>query len=483
MWRRVMALLRARIGAQREGASFPVAALAMQGFIAAVLCGLVRDSLPPFAYGVFALSVCGALVSLPLLGELSGLLTADEADEWVRTLPASDFEQRLARLLHLLLALATLTLGAALPATALAALGPAGRLLLLAGALSQALFVAALLLAVQSALRGRAQAPLVIAQTALMLVVVVGSTLGLRHASAMVDWRAPADAVAGLAWYPPAWFAGPLAAVSDRESLRLWKLAPLALALGSLALLVLLPPPPREAARRGQPLLSLLLTPFRRLAIALWVAPSERGAFDLVFDALPKEREFVLRTYPLIAVPLAFLVVDPEMLPVLVFTPGVWLPILLMHVPASSSHAARWLLDTAPIEPRALANGALKAVVVRFVLPLYALLALLAAGVGGIPFALRMVPAGLLVSVFVLRGTWSQCVDAPPLSTAPAELRVPYNLLSLLGTLAVVLTLVSIAAMLALDTWLPAAAVTAALVTAELAADRAWRRSPTPGPA
>ena len=151
MWQRVVALLRARIGAQREGASFPVAALMMQGFIAAVLCGLVRGSLPPFAYGVFALSVCGALVALPLLGELSGLLTADEADEWVRTLPASDFEQKLARLLHLLIALATLSLGAALPAAALAAFGLPERLLLLGGALAQALFVAALLLAIQSA--------------------------------------------------------------------------------------------------------------------------------------------------------------------------------------------------------------------------------------------------------------------------------------------------------------------------------------------
>ncbi len=34
----------------------------------------------------------------------------------------------------------------------------------------------------------------------------------------------------------------------------------------------------------------------------------ERGTFDLVWDALPLEREFVLRTYPMFGIPLAFLV-------------------------------------------------------------------------------------------------------------------------------------------------------------------------------
>ena len=481
MWNRVRALLSARLGAQREGATFPVAALMMQGFITAVLCGLVRDGLPPFAYGIFALTVCGALVSVPLLGELSGLLTADEADDWVRALPASAFELKLARLLHLLIALGTLTLGSALPAVALAPAGVplAGRALLMGGALAQALLIAAVLLTVQSALRGRAQALLVVAQTLLFLLVVVGSTLGLQYVGAMAGWRGPSDAGGLVGAFPPAWFSAGLADAATAP----WKLAAPGVALLSLAVLIGLPPPPRDTARRGQPLLSLVLSPVRALATRFWVAQEERGPFDLVFDALPKEREFVLRTYPLIAVPLAFLVVDPSMLAVLVFTPGVWLPILLMHVPASSSASARWILETAPVAPASVSNGALKAVVVRFVLPLYAVLGVVAALVGGLEFALYMVPPGFLVSIFVLRGIWSLCVEDAPLSVAPEDVRVQYNLLSILGTLAVVLCIVAIGAMLVLDRPLHAAAATTVLVLAELAADRSWRAGALGGPA
>jgi hypothetical protein len=262
-----------------------------------------------------------------------------------------------------------------------------------------------------------------------------------------------------------------------------WKLAaPLATLAAALALF-LLPPPPRETARGGQPLLSLALSPVRRLATRLWVAPDERGAFDLVYDALPKEREFVLRTYPLVAVPLAFLVVDPQMLPVLVFTPGVWLPILLIHVPASGSHEASWLLDTAPAAPRAVAGGALKAVVVRFVVPLFALVAVVAAAIEGPAFALRMVPSGFLVAVLVVRSTWDRCVADPPLSVAPDDVAVPHDLLTVLGTLAVVLSVVSLAALMLLDDTPAAVAAPLILLGLEVAMDRKWRHGDSPAPA
>lgn len=476
---RVSALLRARLAAQREGASLPIAALLMQAFVAGVLCGLVRGDLPPFAYGVFALAISGALVAVPLLGELSGLLTADEADEWVRTLPASPFDLKLARMLHLLIALGTLTLGSALPAALLGPLSDGGRVLLLAGAFGQALLVAAVLLGVQSLFRGRAQAALVVAQTALFLFVVLGSILGLRYVAGMVGWHAPEHAPAGLAAFPPAWFAAPLStpAAEGAGSLCLaWTwVGPFAAAASALAL-VLLPPPPRETARGGQPLLSLALSPVRALATRFWVAPEERGAFDLVYDALPKERDFVLRTYPLVAVPLAFLVVDREMLPVLVFTPGVWLPILLMHVPTTRSAGARWILDSAPVAPWSVSHGALKAVVVRFVLPLYALVGAVAAFAGGAGFALALVPLGFLTSVLVVRGTWNLVVADPPLSVEPEEVEVQQNLLSVLGTLAFALSVASIGALALVDRPVAALTVLVALVLLELAADRTWRR-------
>ena len=468
MLERVLALLRARLRAQPHGSGLPVAALMLQGLISGVLCGLVSDGLPPFAYGIFALSLCGALAALPLLGEFAGLLAADEADEWVRTLPASDFEQRLARLAQLLIGLATLTLGAALPAAVFAELGLGGRLALVLGALGQTLVIAAALLFVQSV--WRAEAPLVIAQMALFLVVIVGSTLGLQHVAGMASWHSPADAPGWLAAFPPAWFAGPLAPGTA------WPAAGPLAAAGALALLVLLPAPSPQVLRRGRPLLSRLLYPLRRLALRFWVAREERASFELVFDALPVERAFVLRTYPLVAVPLAFLVADRAMLPLFVFTPAAWLPILSMHVPASASHAARWLLDTAPVAPQALAGGAQKAVVVRFVVPLYVWIALAVAAVGGPGLALALVPAGFLVASLVVRVTWAACVEGPPLSIAPEELRVDQDLmLKLLGMLALVLTLVAVGAMFALDEPLVIAAACAVLLGLELAFDRAGR--------
>lgn len=475
---RVLALLRARIRAQREGSSFPVAALMMQGVIAALLCGLVADQLPPFAYGVFALSVCGALVAIPLLGELSELLTADEADEWVRALPATGFELRLARLLHLLVALATLSLGAAVPAALVAEIELGARALLVGLALGQSLFLAALLLLTQALLRGRAQALLVIAQTGLFLIVLVGTVVGLRYVPLLAELAAPSGQLVAL---PPAWFAAPLAGPGASPA---WSFAaPGVIALSAL-ILALLPAPPREAARRGQPLLSRLLTPLRVAATRFWVRDDERAGFDLVYDALPKEREFVLRSYPLIAVPLAFLLLGAQgeadevqsgLLALLLFTPGAYLPILLMHVPASHSHEARWILDTAPVSEAALAGGALKAVAVRFVVPLYAVLGLLAATYGGAALALRLVPLALLTALLVLRSAWGLCVTAPPLSTAPDSIRVEMNLGGILGTYAFVLMAVSIVAHLFVTTALAAILGFGLLLVVEAATARSWR--------
>jgi hypothetical protein len=474
---RVLALLRARIRAQREGSSFPVGALMMQGVVTVLLCGLVADQLPPFAYGVFALSVCAALVAIPLLGELSSLLTADEADEWVRALPATGTELRLARLLHLLIALATLTLGSVVPAAVVAEVAPVQRVLLVALGLGQSLFLAAVLLLVQATFRGRAQSLLVIAQTALFLVVLVGAVVGLRYVPLLADLAAPNAQLVAL---PPAWFAAPLAGQATFG----WSFAgPLVIAASALVLVVL-PAPPREAARRGQPLLSRLLTPFRAAAARLWVRADERAAFDLVYDALPKEREVVLRSYPLIAVPLAFLLLGAQgeaddvrngLLALLLFTPGAYLPILLMHVPASHSHDARWILDTAPVSEVALAGGALKAVAVRFVVPLYVVLGLLAASYGGVGLALRLVPLALVTALLVLRSAWGLCVTAPPLSIAPDAIKVELNLGGVLGTYAFTLMVVSIVAHLFVTTVVAALVGLALLIGLEAVTARSWR--------
>ena len=80
MAQRIWILLRARLAAGPRG-GLPVAAFFSQAVIAAVLCGIIRDVLPPFAYGLVALTVTGSLLAIPLLGELGGFLRRDEADE------------------------------------------------------------------------------------------------------------------------------------------------------------------------------------------------------------------------------------------------------------------------------------------------------------------------------------------------------------------------------------------------------------------
>jgi hypothetical protein len=483
MVHRVLTVLRARLTAYGGTERAPVAALLLQALAAAVLCGLVRAELPPFAYGLFALTLSGTLVAIPLLGELSRLLVADEAGEWVRALPITPRELRLARTLHLLIALFTLALGSLLPAAALAPAGTGliGRALLVVGGLEQALALAAVLLLVQAVLRGRARPLLVALQTALFVGVLVGAALGTRAVPALRHLTSP-DQIAGLAAWPQAWFAAPLAAGATAG----WLLAGPAAALAAILLLALLPEPPDEPERRGEPLLARLLAPARLLARRLWVRDDERASFELVFDALPRERSFVLRAYPLVAVPLAFLALGARqesgvgaegLYALLCFTTAAYLPLVAAHVPASDSAAARWLLDTAPVPRSALEAGALKAVVVRLVLPLYALLTLLCWSQGGWLLALRLGLPGALAAVLVLRLTWHRCVPDLPLSVDPDELAVELDWLGLLGGLGIGLTVVAVLVVRNVGDAPAALTLAAVLLAAELVLDRAWRRT------
>jgi ABC-2 type transport system permease protein len=481
MWGRVRELLGARLAAQGKEARVPLAALTMQAFVAGVLCGLVRDALPPYGYALFALSVSGALVAIPLLGELGSLLLRDEADLWVRALPVAPRELRLARLLHLLLALGMLSLGSLVPAALLAdaRVGLLARAVLILAGLGQSLLLAAILLAIMATLRGRAQALLVLVQTALFVGIVVGATTGLRHIGAWSAMQAPQSGAWAL--FPPAWFAAPLA---EGPLSPAWRWAALLATAAALLVLVLQPSPPAGAARSGEPLLGRALYPLRALARLAWVRRDERGVFEWVFEALPKEREFVLRTYPLVGIPLAFLLVgargaDRErteaLLALLLFTPGTYLPILLAHVPVSASHSARWILDCAPIERAAVQNGALKAIAVRFVAPLYLLLGLLSCLYASPAFALRLAPLAFLVSLAVLRTLSMEWPLDPPLSTAPEDVEVRRDWFNVLLGLALVLTLVAIALHQWLDSPALAAALAVALIAAEFVQDRRSR--------
>lgn len=484
---RVLALLRARLSGANRGTDLPIAPLVMHGLIAGVLCGLARGALPPFAYGVFALSITGALVAIPLLGELAYLLRADPAQEWVAALPASPFDLRLARMLHILIALAWLATGSLLPAAIFApgALGVAGRVLLLLGGLGLVTCVGAFLLLLQSALSNRAEALLVLFQTALVIGVVVGFVMGLRLVPWLTGFDAFGAASAEWTWlYPPAWFAAPLG--TDVA----WAAAlPVAAALVALGVLVLTPP--AAAARRGrrEPLLAFLLRPARALATRFWVRADERAAFDFVYDALPLEREVVLRTYPMVGIPLAFLVASTvgepgstrgDLLAVLLFTACIYLPILLVHVPASESHRASWILTTQPLSENVLAAGAIKALAVRFLFPLYVVLSLLAWSQAGVELVLRLALPGFLISLLVTRGLYKTCVSEPPLSVPPDEVRADYDWGGPFLGIALVLTIGAVLASRFLPTIGHGAVLAGVLIAAELVAERKLRRGVAP---
>lgn len=482
--RRVLALLRARLGGEDRGTSLPIAPLLMHGLVAAVLCGLVRGELPPFAYATFCLTITGALVAIPLLGELAHLLRADPAREWVEALPVDRSELGLARTLHLLIALGWLSLGSLLPAVLLAKMSLAERLLTFLGGLGLVASVGAALLLLQSLLRGRTQAPLVLLQTLLMVGVVVGFVMGLDLVPFLAE-----QASFGERWslaLPPAWFAAPLSADAGVLACVL----PLGVAAAAILVLLFTPPAPLQTHDGGEPLLSILLRPARALATRFWLRADERGPFDLVYDALPREREVVLRTYPMIGIPLAFLAAGAlgeedgsrsDLHAVLLFTACVYLPVLLLHVPASESWRARWLVDTSPVDPTALAAGAVKAIAVRFLVPLYAVLALLAWAQSGPSVVLRLALPGFLLSLLITRRVYRACVEDPPLSVAPDDVRAAYDWSGSFLGYAIGLTVLALFANRGLPTIPGGLGLAGFLLILEVLAERSFRR-PRPAP-
>jgi len=308
--------------------------------------------------------------------------------------------------------------------------------------------------------------------------IVLGCVIGPRLVPALVGVHSPAEGSTLLAGLPSAWFATSLA---THEVLGAAWSSSAGIAIAASAAILAFAPQATvvEGQRRGW--LSIALDPLRRLVARLWVRRDERGAFDLVFDALPLEREFVLRTYPMIGLPLAMLVTGargpggPEreaLLAVLLFSPAIYLPVLLVHVTATSSPDARWILEGAPVSRAAIDNGALKALAVRFLVPLYAVLFAFAWAQAGLDFAARLAPAGFLVTLILMRKLYALCVTDLPLSVEPGSIQAKMDWTGTLMMLAIVLTLVSVAAFKLVTTIWIALAVAAVLVLLEWRADR-----------
>lgn len=431
MHRRILALARATLAGEwfHERGGLPVAPLLLHGSLAAAICAVARGDLPPYAYALLALALPLALTAVPLLGELGPLLRADPAAEWVGALPVRPIELRAARVLCIAVLLGSLALASLVPAALLA---PAGstvglRAGIVALGLVETLVMAAALLALQALLGGRAEGGLVLVQTALFAGVVVGAVLGLRWLPELARLEAPLERAT---LFPPVWFA---AWLFPGRAPGAW--LALASALGAALVFAAAPFPPATPGRHARSPLSVLLRPARALATRVWVRPEERAPFDLVYDALPAERDFVIRTYPLVAIPLAFLLLgadarDPRgegLLAILVFAPVTYLPVLLAHVPATATPAARWLVDTSPLAPAVERGGALKAVAVRFLLPLYVALAIVAGAIGGPTLALRLALPSAALALLCLRRLWDRCVGAPPLSRPVSDLGTAWN--------------------------------------------------------
>jgi hypothetical protein len=484
--RRTLILLAARLGAGPRG-SLPVAALVLQGGISAALCALVADALPPFAYALFALSLSAALLAIPLLGELGWLLRSDEAEEWISVQPVRPAELRIARTLHLLLLVWSLALAALLPAAFLApdAMATGSRALLPLLGLGLATLLAATLLAAQTLLGGRAEGLLVAFQTLVVSGATVGLVAGIRLVPRMRDLGNPGAATSEWIWaFAPTWFAAPLAEGS--LSIGCW-LLPLGVFLVSGALLLTIPAPAPRRRRGGELLLALLLRPIRALASRFWVRREERAIFDLVYDALPREREFVLRAYPMLGIPVAFLAAaasGPEggsgpgrsdLLALLMFSAGVYLPILLTQAPGSASHAAKWLLEASPVSDHAIASGTIKAMAIRFIVPLYASLILLAALLGLVDLALRLALPGALASLAALRLAWPVCVTDRPLSVAPDRLHTSPDWFGPLAGIGIALALLAVLANRLAASPLAVAALVGALLLLEVVLARRTR--------
>jgi len=374
-----------------------------------------------------------------------------------------------------------LSLAALVPAALFApdSAGWTGKLILVAAGLAQGLAIVALLVGLQSGLGDRAEALLVLLQTLLFMGIALGLVVGLRFVPRMTQIEGPEGASTLLGFLPPAWFASFLAP-PGLAPFWPWRALPILLVIGSLVVLAACPLPHAARARSTGGWMSTLLAPLRALATRAWLKPGERASFDLVFDALPLEREFVLRTYPLLGIPLAFLLAgsggDPRMreglLAVLLFTPVAYLPILLVLVPGSASHDARWILDTAPLPREAHAGGAVKAVAVRFLAPLYAALFVLAWTQAGFGFAVRLaIPAGVF-SVILLRQLYAMFVHENPLSVAPDEIEAKVDWAGVLAGLGIGTTLVAILAANFVTSFAAGLVLTAVLIGVERYLDR-----------
>jgi hypothetical protein len=473
---RIGPLVRARLAWMRG--AWPIPSCVFLAGLSAGLAGLVRGELASFPCAWLGLGLGLLALALPLLSDLGAHLRQDDGEEWIAALPAAAWERAFARAVQVLGLLAALILAWALPWALLASeeWTLRERVLWVLASLAHGGASAALLLWVQQFLLARAPTLWVLVETVLVVGLVIALVGFLGHVPelARIEPTAPE-----LAWVPTTWFAR---AATDGAGLGP-ALATMALGIGGLCRL-----PRTRRVARSRTLLEWVHSPLRRLAFSSWVRKEERASFDLVLAGLPREREFALRTYPMLGIPLAFLWIasssrrEHDGLALLLLTVGVYLPILLTHVPVSESSQASWILRMAPTPRRTLEAGAIKALFVGWILPLYLGLGGLACALGEAESIGKLWLPATLLALLLLRLQYPRCVRDLPLSTAPGELRSELDWAGGVASLAVGLTLLAVVANRFL-TWPAALLVSVALLLLERVLERrALRSGPGDGP-
>jgi ABC-2 type transport system permease protein len=171
-----------------------------------------------------------------------------------------------------------------------------------------------------------------------------------------------------------------------------------------------------ERASRGPGAITRLV---RRFA----VREAERPSFDFTTIQMSRERAFRLRVYPLLGFPIALAVMAASMpsahdrtlwTMLLLYAPNLYFPAVLSQLPFTSTPEAAWLWRAAPVPRRSdVLIGAEKAFLLRFVAPLYVVIAVYAVWVWGPLVGLGNAAAAALVACIFTALDFRAVADLP----------------------------------------------------------------------
>lgn len=266
--------------------------------------------------------------------------------------------------------------------------------------------------------RARARSVMVSAQVAMTVTLMLGGQLpNLLRGSDLIDTFTRLDEPWLLA-LPPLWFGGLFDRMVGGDTPLGTPLAILALAVPLVCLVAALrfsgarlhgadretvDRPPRRPG------------PLARLGASLTTSPTQQAAHDLVLALSRREKGFRMRTYPMLFMPLAFIIpiVRKDLGPDELHHIGkagyfclVFLPVLAVQVRHGDQPEAAWLFKALPIRRLGeLLTGTVLALVTGFLLPwclAVAVVAMLLAGPSCLPDLLLSITLSLAVSLLFL---------------------------------------------------------------------------------